>query len=101
MKLEEFLKHWRLLYPRLDSLEGNGEVFAGKFGDELHARCPLCDTVRKDLGPDKSHHCRVLFKEGWFKCFRCGSKGGLHKLLGKDEMWQKEKEKAKDWASYT
>jgi hypothetical protein len=82
MQLDTFLQEWRLDNSE-ETLLNHGEIFFWQGSPYARVRCPFC-AQDKRLGPDKAHHCHV--HEGWFRCQRCGTKGPLRKLLGREPM---------------
>lgn len=80
MTPKEFLTQWRLDYPE-NTVFQNGETSSWSGGEYIRVQCPFCKNHPK-IGPDKGHHAHV--HENWFKCQRCGTKGGLAYLLGRD-----------------
>lgn len=93
MQLQDFLREWRLDNPE-DTVFQNGEEFPWSDSSYVRVRCPFCKETPL-LGPDKAHHAHV--HNNWFKCQRCGTKGGLSRLLGRD--LPKEESQAK-WKTH-
>lgn len=79
MTHQDFLREWRLDYPE-ETVHNQGEELSWANGTYIRVRCPFCKEDKK-LGPDKGHHAHV--HAVWFKCQRCGTKGGIERLLGR------------------
>ena len=94
MNSTNFLREWRL-DNREDTILNGGERYQWQGGEYIRVTCPFCKLDKK-LGPDLGHHVHV--HEAWFKCQRCGTKGGLNYLIGRNLPIPTH---PKDWKSHT
>lgn len=94
MNSQTFLAEWRLDNPE-DTVFNQGEEALWSGGTYVRVKCPFCKEDKR-LGPDKGHHAHV--HPEWFKCQRCGAKGGLNHLLGRELPKRKSPE---DWKSHS
>jgi hypothetical protein len=69
-------------YFELDPATGAPARYqSAQMGDQIHVRCPHCQILAPQRGPDRGHHCYISLTLEVYRCMRCGDSGSLRFLL--------------------